>query len=698
MASAPRDPFEVPLNPDQKAYLGLWACDEVQRGIDARSAVEQDVEYWWALYEQARTRNKPPWPDAADLTSYLGSEKTDALHARIMKTVWTEPLWNVEGWGEASERAPAVEEFHTWKAEEERLQSVIDRLVLQALVEPRGLLEIYESSEVRVSRKNFHAQQDTTADGLGVLDEDGSPLPKRDPATGALVEATDSTLPSIDMVVDETARVRTGPGYRILPYRDSLVLPAHARDREDIWGYGKRYRLREDTLRARAKAKIYDAEVVDKMRGSSDEVGNNQALERAHVTVAPAGDKNQFEHELWELLVLVDLANLLDTRDLGTSKKALKGERWYLLTVHLPTMRLLRVQFDDMERSRFVMVNLFPRVDRATEGYSFIGHKLLTTIEEHTAWRNLAADRASMANQAPIKRVAGALWDPEVQPWGPRAVIDVRDLRELEPMVVPDVTNSVMTHIRMQEQTAERLAGVNDIASGQLNTESRTLGEVQMADAGSAVRMDLIVRRFQEAFEEVGSIRHAIWKRVMAEKPDGEDAPTQLVNTLEGRGVSIDRYLPDKKITSQLLEGAFRFKPHGSVETADSGRLRSDFVAAMQFMPMLLQAFPQLQVAFRSDAAARAMARLFVHLFRIPNQQAFLGSPAQDLQLTQQAQMHQLFMQPPQPPGMPGMAPGMPPGPPGMGQPGPQVIPPMPGRPPMGGPPGLPLGMPQRPM
>ena len=34
--------------------------------------------------------------------------------------------------------APLVEEFHQWKAEEERLQGVIDKLVLQALIEPRG--------------------------------------------------------------------------------------------------------------------------------------------------------------------------------------------------------------------------------------------------------------------------------------------------------------------------------------------------------------------------------------------------------------------------------------------------------------------------------------------------------------------------------------------------------------------------------
>jgi hypothetical protein len=118
------------------------------------------VDHWHALYEQARTRTKQtsPWPDAADLTSYIPCEKVDAIQARGMRTVWTEPVYVVEGWGASADRAPFVEEFSQWKLEEERFQSILDRLWLISLIEPRGLLEVYEDTTTRWSRKTIRAQ------------------------------------------------------------------------------------------------------------------------------------------------------------------------------------------------------------------------------------------------------------------------------------------------------------------------------------------------------------------------------------------------------------------------------------------------------------------------------------------------------------------------------------------------------------
>ena len=121
-----------------------------------------------------------------------------------------------------------------------------------------------------------------------------------------------------------------------------------------------------------------------------------------------------------------------------------------------------------------------------------------------------------------------------------------------------------------------------------------------------------------------------------------------------------------------------RFKPHGSVETADISKQRGDFVSAMQFLPIFLQAFPTLALQFRSVEAGRAMGREFIRLFRIPNPQAFLGSPAQDLQQALQA-----------PPGAPIGPPAIPGAPPaGAPIPGPPGPAPNPSLPPSGFPSG----------
>lgn len=677
------NPYAVPLSDEQTTTMGLWLSWELTNAISARSANETEVDYWHSLYEQARTRTKAtmPWPNAADLTSYLACEKVDALHARIMRTVWVNPIWTVEGWGPAAERAPFVEEFHQWKAEEERLQTVLDKAVLTALIEPRALIEVSESSQRRTQRKTITAKIETTPEGGLLFDQKGAPsLAMQD---GTYVEAQ-STDPAMTTVVDASDVIRTGPQYRVLPYRDSLILPGHARDDDEIWGYAKRIWKRHSDLVAQAEAGLYDKDTVDSLAVILDRE-TTSSLDRAKQSVAPQ-DSTTVEHELWEALILIDCNAVLEAHHQPTLRdKTYAGPRWYLVTIHLPTHKVLRFQHDDFEVSRYIKVILFPRPDRATEGFSAIGHKLVTTIEEHTAWRNMVADRLSLVVSAPIKRLVGALWDPEEQQFGPKAVIDVRDMREVEPFVIPELgLQAAMVREQNMERTAERIMGVNDVASGQVAQESRTLGEVQMATEQSFVRMDLIVRRFQEALEDLAQVRHAIWKRVLAEQPDGVDVPQSVLVGLEGRGVPIDQYLPNGKMTAAMLEGAFRFRPYGSVETADPNRRRQDLIGFMQGLPMLLQAFPSLVPMLQTPQAGRAMFREFLRAFRVPNQQAFLGSPAQDLM--QQAPM--LGMLPPGllPPGMgmPGMPPGMPPGPPGM----------PPGAPPAMGRPALPPMMP----
>ncbi len=686
-----RSPFDVAITDEQRNTIGLWLGMELRNADAARSASTREVDYYWTLYEQARSRSQQnlPWPDAADLTSYIPCEKVDAIHARLMRTVWVNPIWTVEGWGTSSERAPFVEEFHQWKAEEERLQNVLDKIALTALVEPRCLVEIFESSQRRMARKQVTAKPQMTDQGGVVFDHQSQPALAMDPHTGEFQTAEPTEL-GVQTVVDSHDVIRSGPQYRVLPYEDSLVLPGHARDQEEIWGYAKRIWKRKLDLVALADGEdaLYDKTAVAQLT----DVGDRQptpSLSRANQSIAPQ-ETEAAEKELWECLVLVDLNALLDRYHQDPLRGTeYDGARWYVFTLHLLTNNLLRLNHDDFERSRYVNFILFPRHDRVTEGYSFIGHKLLTVAEEHTAYRNMAADRSSLAVNAPITKLSGALWDEDEQPWGPKAVVTVRDHREIAQVQVNDVPASVFQNITRCEQTAERLAGVNDIASGQVSQESRTLGEVQMATEQSFVRMDLIVRRFQETMEDVGQIRHAMWKRTLAEQGTGVDAPDSMMVGLEGRGVSIDQYLPDGKVTAALLEGAFRFRPFGSVETADPTRRLSSLMDFLKALPMLLQAFPANIPQFQTPQAARAMMREFLRAFRIQNQQAFLGSPMADL--LQQQQLDQL-PQPsaiPPPPPPPGMLPPGQPQPPGMTPPGGPMPPP--GLPP-------PPGMPPRPM
>lgn len=623
------------------------------------------------LYEQARTRTSPlPWPDAADLTSFIACEQVDSIHARMMRTVWTEPFCTVSGYGEAADRAPFVEEFHQWKVEEEGLQLVLDRAFLMALIEPRALIEVSEAIGTRTARKTIIAAPRVDPESGGLMyDQKGKPQLAVG-ADGKFIEAEHDAL-GVTTVVDSPEPVRTGPMYRVLPYRDSLILPVHARDEDEIWGYAKRVFKRKTDLTQQAKDGIYDEDEVAALTDTGDrEMAAEPALRRDNISVAPQFAETA-EKELWEVLVLLDLNALFDRHNVGKASGVKAGARWYVATTHLSQPALLRFQHDDLDRGRYVPIVLHPRTDRITEGFSFVGHKLITVLEEHTAYRNMGADATSKAVNAPIKRLTGALWDADEQPLGPKSVIDVRSMTEIEPMVMPDVPQSVWMQQQQCENAGRRIGGINDIASGQqVEKGNPTLGEVQMATEQSFVRMDLIVRRAQKAVESLMQIRHAIWKRTLADQPEGVDAPDALMVGLEGRGVPIDDYLPNGKITAALLSGPFRFKPYGSVETADVNRLRADMGQFMQFLGMYGKMFPQMMPILQSPKFARSILRYVGRLYRVPNMSDILGGPAQDLlgQGGTMAGPQMPGMMPPQqgmPQGMP-MPPGMPPGPQGL--------------------------------
>ena len=154
-------------------------------------------------------------------------------------------------------------------------------------------------------------------------------------------------------------------------------------------------------------------------------------------------------------------------------------EEWYLVTVHVLTRTLLRCKKDDLGIPRYIDFCPFPRTD-SLYGYSYAGNKLLTLNEEHTAIRNMIADRSTLATTPPILRRQGALWDPDEQPFGTGRTIDVRDMDELQPIVIPDVPPSAVQREAAVLAAAERVSGQNDIATGATTGEQRTLGERQM--------------------------------------------------------------------------------------------------------------------------------------------------------------------------------------------------------------------------
>ncbi len=607
----PRDPYEIKLSEKKKKEFVDLIIEELDDARSARSELDEEAKYWMQLYEQRPTRpaQSMPWPDAADLTSWIGTEKVDALHARLLRTIFTEPICTVEGWGEAAARAQIVEEFHQWKAEEERLQSVVDRALLLSLIEPMGIHEVTEGVEKRWVREQVTATlASDPMTGGPMLDETGQPVLERD-ADGKIATVEEAGPGTADVVVDRDQPIRIGPVHKVVPFRDFYPMPGHARDRSEVWGYAKRFYRRQPQLEAKAKEGFYDKAAVERIPASGEHAADEMDS-RSGITVINTDRERSSEKELWEFLVLWDFGD-------GT------GERWYVATVHYESRELLRVQHDDLGASRYVLYVPIPRPD-SIYGYSLIGDKLITPIVEHTAWRNMNADKAMMAVSAPIQRRVGSLWDPDEQPIGPNQVLDVRTHDELQPLQFPDLPHGAVNREHEAVQAAERLAGVNDTATGQTAASGTTLGEVQLVAQQSFVRMDTMIHRIQEGIEDLFQVRHLIWQRELARRGTPESVPAAMLTGLEHRGVQV----PLDGVTAEMLTGAFRFKPRGSVESADLGRKRSDLVQFVQFLAQLAQAVPMVAQKFQDPGVFNALMEEAIRVFDFENRQAFLGSAA----------------------------------------------------------------------
>lgn len=609
--------------------LAQWLCNELDIAIAARGPVDGDIRYAWTLYEQGRTRGKnAPWPDAADLTSPMASEYVDALHARAMQTIFQEPVWTVEGWGESAQRAPFVEEFHQRTQEDERLQTYLDECLLRAWIEGAGVLEVSEAVDLRRERVRMQARLAMDpATNTPIMGEDNRPVFALD-EEGMPVEASpDQNEPAAEIELDKIEPVRTGPDYDVVPYLDFLVLPHHARHKGQIWGYAKRFWRRVPELAARAELGIYDKKAVEAC-GTENE-RDTTTLDAPIGGMVPDQKGPTAQKEIWEVHFLADLDS--------------KGERWWIATVHKDKRILLRLKYND-RTTRFVRFVPFPKPG-SVDGYSLITNKLITVIEEDTAVRNMRADKAALAISAPVKVTQGALWDPYEQPFGPRAVIHVRSQDEIQQMQLSDVPPSInvwKTDIRMD---ADRLAGQNDTSFGQTSAGDATLGEVRLKAGYVEVRIDLVVKRLKEPMEELFQARHTIWKRTLQGRQEGLPIPQSMAFGLEARGVEVDAVSTDGRITAEQLEGQFWGKPRGSVESADLNARAGYFNQFLMALSTLSQANPMIGMLLQAPPAARALLEEAMRVYRWQDKQAFMGAEAQQM-MQQQFQQQQMMQDP----------------------------------------------------
>lgn len=631
MARSKRDPFEVSLTPEKEADLVQFLAREIEYAMQARYAIVGDD----GSLDDAHlkyTGGDPnlvvdvPWPNASNLGSWIVTEAVDAMRARIMATIFTDPIWIVEGFGASADKASIIEEFQQWKADQTKLQQYMGRAVHNALIEGTGVLEVCDRVVMRKTMRRMKAKlQQDPATGLVQIGTDGQPEVVRD-QKGRYVEAQQGD-PHAVVIASEVARASAGPSYRVLSLKDFYILPGHASERDDIWGYAKRFWRRLAELKQRESDGYYrNIEALggpassERMTGTGG-VSDVPKLAKDGQDIAPQQDETTAEKEIWELTLLLDLD------DDGY-------EEWYIVTFSSIHRQILRIQYENYDTPSYILLTPFPR-PTSVYGFSYAKDKLGSLYDEHSALRNMFADRMMLKTSAPLIQVEGSPWNPAERPFGPNEVIPVRDLQELKQLEIADVPQSVIQAMQEVVSAKERLSGMNDTTTGQLADANRTLGEVKLVTQQSWIRIDEVVKNLQQGFEDLFDILMVIWKNKLRDDP--EPWPGDILVTMNERAIDLG-----DQITADVLEGTFRGKPRGSVEASDFSQMRADLVQMLTAITQLSQAVPVLRQQLNSPEAIRAILTEIVRVYRFQNRQALIGSFS--------GQMPPPIPQPPKPP------------------------------------------------
>ncbi|HXJ44073.1 MAG TPA: hypothetical protein VNH18_32600 [Bryobacteraceae bacterium] len=618
MKKSPKDPFAVDWNTADIGEVAFtqWLCVEIQNAIDARASWVAEggwIDLFHLIYDQDQMDRQGPWPNSANLTSWIGTVQVDSMGARIQQAICgVEPLCTARGWGADPIQTAKVEAVMEWQANDSFLRDDIEDAIELALIEGTSMLEVDERPIMRHARREITVAQQTTPTGEPLFDEQAQPLLQQG-ADGNYQEwSGDTSQPSVNVFIEERNYACGGSQRRVLGGKDFLILPGHARNDSEVWGYAKRIYLRPIELHQRAEAGTYTN--IDRLDLQTSDRQQRAEETRRGITIEPQQDQT-VQKELWEVHLCYDIDG--DGAD-----------EWLIATISIPNQVNLRTEYDQLKQMRGVFFRPFPN-PTWVYGRSLI-QKLITTIFEHTAERNMIADRGAMAVSAPLQRLTTAYWNPFDQPMGPQAVIDVRSHDEVKQMQIADVPQSMVYMKRDTESAAERIGGVNDSAIVGASPEGQppTATQVQTTTQAAYIRVDKATRRLRNAVSKVYDLEFTILKRQIAGKGEqGMSVPDDVIRGMTSRGVPVPQGGDPFAVTVADLAGRWTFKPKGSVQSSDKRYLLQNFNGLMSTLAGLAKMNPQLAQNLSSNPEiVKEFLSMALYIYDAPDPQKILDT------------------------------------------------------------------------
>jgi hypothetical protein len=272
--------------------------------------------------------------------------------------------------------------------------------------------------------------------------------------------------------------VYDGNVLKVIPFEDCILLPAGAKDEQDLWGIGERTTLRGADLKRGADSGKYSREDVDAVLGTGHTPDNSDRAERGSIVgVALEGQATSERDPLRQEFEVLELAWLEDFDQDGI-------EEWALLTVELSSSRVLRAQYLPYWHGCPPYV-LFAYSQKATEIYGESTAELIAVLQEASSnavnkFLNLLA--MLEASQASFFYETGSGFDPDNFTMEFGSQIEVTRVSGIQPFPlavgIPQTLEQIMQFLQWVKDQADTLTASSNPALGKETDVKKTATEV----------------------------------------------------------------------------------------------------------------------------------------------------------------------------------------------------------------------------
>jgi hypothetical protein len=603
------------------------------------------VTTWMELNKECSS----PWPGAADYFVPLTEWTVDAVHARVMNTLFSqEPYMEAKGVESSDvDKAPGVTDFVDMIFREKvRLYDNTNFFFKQVLVNPFAVLKydiVKEYDRIISKQTALTFVHPETGDQQQVLPD--SP----DAQVQAQQHLSNGYQPTQgEAWVSEDKAIVDGPQLKYIRFDDYIFCPNAKRDHRLYWE-GDRDWVTINDMALKSMQGKFIPENVDIVRKSVDLSGKSGA----DMVVAQRSELRECFH--WFGRFPFNKNNEIDFNDPEAieqevycyvdfkAEETLQIMRWYHRRAPYPERVYIRGEFEETENF---------------EGRS-LAQKIYMTQKELNSLHNTVMNNAWIAMQKIFvkkKTLTGSEWDmPQVFPGAIWEEDMTGDIRVLE---VGDVKSIGMEIEATLLNFAERISNISIFQTGTARQEggNKTLGEVEKTIKEGNVGMDRFIQRC-----------HNILRKVCSWTVDYyyERMPEGLERRI--RGDHGEMIFPEQKNAMQYqqqgiqpqwskddLAGQFDFTWSGtSLNSSKEWNLAvaNDLMDRFLPQPMIANSMLYTWEILKTNLTARGIKDWQKY---IPNKESIIGAMQQ---MEQEAQARAAMPQV----GMPGAAPNVPP-------------------------------------